>query len=201
MPASVSHPAYTPSAGMSPSDSGVRFAVGKPSSRPRAAPCTTMPDTVGVWPSSSVACRTSPSASSSRIQVDDTRRPPSGVTSSTTSTVNPNVAPRSMSRSTSPAPRAPYRKSRPTSTALARERVDEHPFDELGGRHRRERAVERQHQRRVDARRREQLELLANAHERVGALVGCEQRERVAVEGDDRRLQPVGSRRWRGAGR
>ena len=26
----------------------------------------------------------------------------------------------------------------------------------------------------------------------VGALVGCEQRERVAVEGDDRRLQPLG---------
>ncbi len=104
---------------MSPSDSGERFAVGNPSSRPRLAPCTTMPDTVGVWPSSSVACRTSPSARSSRTQVDDTRRSPSGRTSSTTSTVKPNVAPSAMSRSTSPAPRAPYRKSRPTSTAFA----------------------------------------------------------------------------------
>ena len=74
------------------------------------------------------------------------------------------------------------------------EGVDEHALDELGGGHRCQGAIEREQHGRVDARAAEQLELLAHAHERVGALLGGEQRERVAVERDDHGAQVVGGR-------
>ena len=70
-------------------------------------------------PSSRAASATRPSLSSSRIQLDDTRRPSTAVTSSTTSTSKPCVAPSSMRVSTLPAPFAPNLKSAPTSTTAA----------------------------------------------------------------------------------
>src|SRR5690606_23991618 len=50
-----------------------RFAVGKPSSRPRASPCTTVPRTRCARPRMRAASRTSPAASSARTPVEDHR--------------------------------------------------------------------------------------------------------------------------------
>ena len=117
--------------------------------------------------------------------MDDTRRPGSiARTSSTTSTSKPNSAPSSRSTSGLPAPPRPKRKSRPTSTVRTPRASDEHVLDELARGQVRELLVEAEHERRVDAGLGEQLQLLVHADEVLGADLGPQQRERVAVEGD-----------------
>ena len=64
------------------------------------------------------------------------------------------------------------------------EGVDEHVLDEGAGLEPGELGVEAQHEGRVDPRLGEQLELLLDARERVGAEFGAQQAERIAVEGD-----------------
>ena len=67
------------------------------------------------------------------------------------------------------------------------ERADEHVLHELSRRQVRELLVEAEHERRIDARLAEELELLMHADEVLGADLGPQQRERIAVErdGDD----------------
>ena len=55
-------------------------------------------------------------------------------------------------------------------------------LDELACAQVRERAIEREHERRVDAGVRQQTELLLHAHQAVGADLGAQERQRVAVE-------------------
>src|SRR6478735_3686747 len=64
-----------PSAGMYPVASAERLAVGKPRSRPRAAPWTTSPRIRCGRPRTAAAVATSPSRSASRTQVEAQRLP------------------------------------------------------------------------------------------------------------------------------
>ena len=83
-----------------------------------------------------------------------------------------------------PAPPRPKRKSRPTSTVRTPSASDEHVLDELARGQVRELLVESEHERRVDAGLGEQLQLLVDADEVLGADLGPQQRQRVAVERD-----------------
>ncbi|CPU67454.1 Uncharacterised protein [Mycobacteroides abscessus] len=109
-----------------------RLAVGKPSSRPRASPCTTVPRTRWDRPRMRAASRTSPAASSARTPVEDQRTCESpGVSSSVTgtpwcwptssiaTTSKPYRAPSATIVSMVPALSRPKRTSCPTTTAPA----------------------------------------------------------------------------------
>ena len=82
-----------------------------------------------------------------------------------------------------PAPPRPKRKSSPDEHRPDAERADQHVLHELPRGQARELLVEAQHERRVDARLGEQLQLLVHADEVLGADLGAQQRERIAVEG------------------
>ena len=88
---------------------------------------------------------------------------------------------------TSPARSCPNRKSSPTITLQHVQLVDERRTSELFGRERGELAVERQHQRDVEAGLLEEPEALLDRREHARRLVRREHLERVRVERDDAR--------------
>src|SRR6266540_2665756 len=89
-------PAYTPSPGRSIPGGTSRLAVGNPSPLPLPAPLVTVPSRTNRRPSASVGHSRSPAVRASRIEDEETGRPPS-FRSETASTENPCAAPRSLS--------------------------------------------------------------------------------------------------------
>src|SRR5437762_2048870 len=88
--------------------------VGKPSARPRLAPCTTRPRTLYGRPRSRAAASTSPARRRFRMRVELTIAPSIWI-GVTTSTTKPSRLPRALSFSTSPSARRPKWKSGPTT--------------------------------------------------------------------------------------
>ena len=96
----------------------VILAVGKPSSRPRFSPCSTMPSTVHACPSSAWTFSGSPARKACRIAVDEALSSKAS-TFSTIVTPKPNARPREESLAASPIRPRPKRKSNPTATCAA----------------------------------------------------------------------------------
>ena len=180
-----SQPAYTPSAGTMPCESGPRLAVGKPSSRPRWSPCTTVPVTRCGRPSARAAPSTSPSASASRTPVEDQRAADAcGCRSSRTSTSKPCTLAQLAQG------------AHVTGVAVAEpgvgadhdgarvQHVDEDALHEALGRPLGQLRGERHDQRGVQAGGRHQVQPLVQAGDQLGRAVREEHLHRVRVEGD-----------------
>ena len=155
--------------------------MGKPRSRPRAAPCTTSPRIRCGRPRTAAAVATSPSRKASRTQVEEQRRSsppsswmgkPSEPNSLMTSTSKPSFFPSSCMVCRSPELPRPKRASWPITTWLALEAADEDGGDEFLGSQAGEFERVLHHQHGVEAQLAEGGQLVLQPHDQFGADSG-----------------------------